>query len=284
MFPNLKLEKEAADEKRPWWNLSHKKCPSPLIVWLTRCPLGQPCLHSCVGMTRAGLGLNWCEQLRSARYVNSAVQQVGCCIRWRGLPVSRELHMPPRSPLHTNELNKGLSVSGAYDSSDLFMVGNGSWVDTTSTTTTTTTTTSTTTAQPCPPPSVTYNGSLLSGSLLDPRDSNPQFQAITDVEFEVHVGPFPQDKRKCKLTCAGGKWKGPRCRKSEGRYCCTHIDGSEVHALHTMLVNPIILQATWVEFIIESHYAGLLQKDPYKKGTKIKRRRKVKGFLNLLFY
>ena len=89
----------------------------------------------------------------------------------------------------------------------------------TSTTTTTTatsitpspTTTSTTTTLPksCPAPDITYNGSLLTTS--------EAFKDIHDVEFEVKTGPFPGDRRRCKLSCVAGQWVGPLCRKDEGK-------------------------------------------------------------------
>ena len=37
------------------------------------------------------------------------------------------------------------------------------------------------------------------------------------MEFEVKTGPFPGDRRRCKLSCVAGQWVGPLCRKDEGK-------------------------------------------------------------------
>ena len=70
----------------------------------------------------------------------------------------------------------------------------------------------------CPAPNVTYNGSVASmttGS-ADRVLAGWNSQEIRDIEFEVRVGPFPNDLQKCKLTCQEGQWIGPLCRKSPG--------------------------------------------------------------------
>ena len=66
----------------------------------------------------------------------------------------------------------------------------------------------TTLPRSCPAPDITYNGSLLT--------TNEAFKDIHDVEFEVKTGPFPGDRRRCKLSCVAGQWVGPLCRKNEG--------------------------------------------------------------------
>ena len=66
----------------------------------------------------------------------------------------------------------------------------------------------TTLPRSCPAPDITYNGSLLT--------TTEAFKDIHDVEFEVKTGPFPGDRRRCKLSCVAGQWVGPLCRKNEG--------------------------------------------------------------------
>ena len=80
---------------------------------------------------------------------------------------------------------------------------------TSSPTLTSTTTTSTTLPKSCPAPDITYNGSLLT--------TTEAFKDIHDVEFEVKTGPFPGDRRRCKLSCVNGQWVGPLCRNHEGK-------------------------------------------------------------------
>ena len=83
-------------------------------------------------------------------------------------------------------------------------------IATTTTTDSSTTTLLLTTTLPksCPAPDITYNGSLLTTS--------EAFKDIHDVEFEVKTGPFPGDRRRCKLSCVDGQWVGPLCRTHEG--------------------------------------------------------------------
>lgn len=67
-------------------------------------------------------------------------------------------------------------------------------------------------ASSCPTPNVTYNGSVLSGDILE---SLASFKAVEDVEFDVQIGPLASGRQKCKLSCRNGKWVGPLCRKAK---------------------------------------------------------------------
>jgi hypothetical protein len=64
----------------------------------------------------------------------------------------------------------------------------------------------------CPTPAITYNGSVLPSFDGD----GAAFKSIKEVEFEVRMGPASEDRRMCKLTCRGGQWVGPRCRRRKG--------------------------------------------------------------------
>ena len=65
----------------------------------------------------------------------------------------------------------------------------------------------------CPPPNISYNGSLLPQTGRSALVTS--FEGVHSVEFEVRTGPAIGDRQRCKLSCLSGQWIGPLCKSAE---------------------------------------------------------------------
>ena len=81
----------------------------------------------------------------------------------------------------------------------------------------------------CPPPNISYNGSLLTQS----RNSAlvTSFEGVREVEFEVRIGPAAGDKQRCKLSCLRGQWIGPLCKSAESADSTSEAEDSSGEAV-----------------------------------------------------